>query len=303
MKITNIVIASIALIIIIFAVITYTKDDVPSIKEVTTATTSISTINDDPAITKDLSEKIFSPAVTTEEKIEAIKKLKALSLDETKDVGVRLYAGQAVVSTFFEYGITLHSGFSDKVFSERDIYEYAKNLNTLGDSVWNSLLTAYIGLNFYSNEIDKKFVSDLLLSNQRAIAKYGTSNKCYQGSKIGSVIYLSQKNVHTDVSKEFGNYYDTFNNTFESVCSENQKPLIGFMWLAAISDIGKTETENKKAKELISIITKDTSKNSALVQNLRSSYFATPQEPDTVAIVNRLVSKYPEFKVFIEKIK
>lgn len=246
---------------------------------------------------------ISSRTTSIEDKISALKSLKEISLDESNDSLVRIDAGEAVVSSFFDHGTTLSSGFSEeKDFDERDIYEYAKIINSLGDSQRNSLLTAYIALRFYSNEVDKDFVSRLLNSHLNYLSKYGITSPCSDTSKFASVVYLSQKNAHTDVSDEFGDYFDLFDKAFSN-CKELNKVNMGFMWLAAISDIGTSSIEQEKAQELVEYITRDTSDNSALVRNLKRSYFTQIPEPDTETIVKRLVEMYPEFDLFIETIR
>lgn len=245
---------------------------------------------------------LYATSTKVEDKIKIIKNLKEVSLDETKDKDTRIVAGQAVVGNFFDFGISLSEGFSPQGFSEREIYEYAKHINTLGDSGRNSLLTAYIGLRFYSNEIDKNFIAELIRSHKRYAEKNGRVT-CGEASKLSSVLYMSKKSPHTDVTPEFGDYYASFKNAFENVCPVERRTVVGFMWLAAISDIGTSEIEESRAKWLLTYITRDTTEKSELVRNLKASYFGSTQEPDTVSIVERLMVKYPEFKVFIESIQ
>lgn len=244
-----------------------------------------------------------STKYSQEQKILAIKSLKELSLDESAEVGVRATAGQMVVGTFFNYGMALSKGFSTTTPNERDIYNYAKYVSTLGDSERNSLLTAYIGLRFYDKEETKESITELLHSYQRYVKNNSSSNPCGNGSKFASVIYLSQKSKHADVSEEFGDYYSNFEKTINDACHGDGKILPEFMWLAAISDIGTTQKEYKKGMELVTLVTKDISQDSPLVKNLRSSYFVNNKEPDTESIVTRLISTSPAFATFIETIK
>jgi hypothetical protein len=249
--------------------------------------------------------KATSTVYTQEQKIEAVKALKELSYDESASKELRLVAGEQVVNTFFNHGVTLSKGFTTASTSqEREIYEYAKYLNTLGDSERNSLLAAYIGLRFYDTEETQESIKNLLLSHKRYVEKNGASNPCGNGSKFASVIYLSQKSKHADVSEEFGDYYSNFERTIDMYCTSTSSKIVpSFMWLAAITDIGSTEKENKKANELVRFITSDVSENSPLVRNLRSSYFSEQKEPDTVSIVERLLSMSAMFSDFIKNIK
>lgn len=249
------------------------------------------------------SDVLFSPYTKTEERIAAVRSLKTLSLDGTKTNEVRVSAGQAVVSNFFEFGMTLGAGFSDKAFTERDIFEYAKSISALGDSDRNSLNTAYIGLRFYPEEMTKEYVTELLQSYKRYVAVNGDHNLCNGSSKFSSVLYLAQKNKHTDVSAEFGNYYPSFENTFNNICIGRGKIFAGFMWLAAISDVGTTDAEKKQAEELVTFVTQDKSENAPMVKYMRNAYLGDNKEPDTVSIVDRLIAKYPEFKAFVSGIK
>jgi hypothetical protein len=243
-----------------------------------------------------------SPSSPLEEKIELVKDLKTTSLDEKVDPQTRVEAAKVVTSTFFDHGTALSKGFSENGFSEREVYEYAKEMSAVADSDRLPLLAAYIGLRFYSNEMDKESVADYLHTYQRVLATKGTDNLCGNSSKFASVIYLSQKNQHTDVSEDFGNYFKNFQIAF-SKCPAYRKTAVAFMWLAAISDIGSTTAEEAKGQELLTLITADTSKDSPLAQNLSKSYFSPNPEPDTQSIVDRFVQKYPEFKLFLEKIK
>lgn len=252
---------------------------------------------------KTTSDTLFSPYTKTEERVAAVRDLKALSLDETKTIEARVIAGQSVVSNFFEFGMTLGEGFSDKPFTERDIFEYAKSISALGDSDRNSLNTAYIGLRFFHEEMTKEYVMELLQSYKRYVAVNGDHNLCNGSSKFSSVLYLAQKNKHTDVSAEFGSYYPSFENTFNNICSGRGKIFAGFMWLAAISDVGKTDAEMKQAEELVKFVTQDRSENAPMVKYMRNAYLGDNKEPDTVSIVDRLIAKYPEFKDFVSGIK
>lgn len=244
-----------------------------------------------------------STEYTIEEKINALRFLKNHSTDEKVNKVVRVKSGEKVVDSFFNNGTVLSKGFtkSDN-FNEREVYEYAKYIDSLGGTGRNSLLIAYIGLRFYDNEETKESISKLLRSFQEYTSKNGDTNACGNGSKFASVIYLSQKSKHADVSNEFGDYYTNFERVYNSQCSEDKRVMVAFMWLAAISDIGNSEKENQKAKELLSVVTRDSSEKSRLVRNLKLSYFSQVKEPDTVSIVERLVAKYPEFKVFIENL-
>ncbi len=247
---------------------------------------------------------LHSPDTDTEKKIEVLKELKKISFDETQDKRVRLVAGEQVTGSFFNYGMSLAASFSgsttDPLVIEREVYTYAKYINKLGDTPLNSLFTAYIGLRFYPEEMNKEIVSNLLKSS----IAISPSNKSACGvlSKRASVIYLSSKNVNTDVSKEFGSYYTNFEKAFE-VCKDQKNSLVAFMWLAAISDIGSSQEEFQKANDLVTLIIKDTSDANPLVSNLKKSYFPKNKEPDTVSIVERLRSKYPKFDTFIKSIK
>jgi hypothetical protein len=260
-------------------------------------------------VTKQINSQYYilnstSTNYTKEDKIVAVKTLKDISHDETLDREVRVMAGQKVVGTFFNYGANLTEGFStSSEFSEREVYEYAKYVATLGGSGRNDLLTAYIGLRFYDKEQTKESVTALIHSYQKYIDKNGENNICGDRSKLASVIYLSQKSGHTDVSNEFGDYYTNFEKAFNADCSQDGKVMVAFMWLAAVSDIGNSPKENKKAQELLTLVTKDTSNNSSLVRNLKQSYLSEIKEPDTVSIVERLVLKYPEFKVFVDALR
>lgn len=245
-----------------------------------------------------------STQYSIEEKTEAIKVLKDLSLDESVQKGVRVISGEKVVSNFFNSGVIHAKGFSTSTdFNEKEVYEYAKYINSLGGTGRNNLLAAYIGLRFYDNEETRESISSSLHSYQEYVKKNGDTNACGNGSKFASVIYLSQKSKHADVSDEFGDYYTNFEKVYSTQCGEDRKPLVAFMWLAAISDIGSSTKENDKARELLSVVTKDTTDSSRLVRNLKQSYFVQNKEPDTASIVERLVIKYPEFKDFIERIK
>jgi hypothetical protein len=250
----------------------------------------------------EIKTQLLSPQTTLEQKKVALKSLKDISLDETQSSLMRVDAGETVVSSFFHYGASIADGFSDKPFDEREVFEYAKYISTLGNSGRNSLLTAYIGLRFYSSEIDKEFVAQHLRTYNKYVQENGSIYGCPTQSKFSSILYLASKNAHTDVSSEFGDYYSSFEEIYER-CQDESKMIVAFMWLAAIADIGNTEKEAAKAEELLSYIIRDTSDNSPIVQNLRYSYFVPVQEPDTVEMVNLLSSKYPKFKEFIETIK
>lgn len=248
--------------------------------------------------------ELNAPETSLEKKIQILKEFKTISLDQTLDKKIRLVAGEQVTASFFNHGMSLGSSFSssttDPLLIEREVYAYAKYLNTLGATPLNSLLTAYIGLRFYPDEMSKDIVSNLLKSS---IESSGSAQpRCSTLSKRASVIYLASKNIRTDVSEEFGNYYANFEKAFE-ICKDQKNSLVAFMWLAAISDIGDSKEELQKANELVTLITKDTSDANPLVSNLKKSYFPENKEPDTVSIVERLRSKYPKFDTFIKSIK
>ncbi len=243
------------------------------------------------------------------EKTAAIRELKKISLEESYPKHLRQLSGELVTSNFFNYGMTLTDGFlsastpdEQKKDVERQIYEYSKYVNTLGDGPLNPLLTAYIGLRFYPEEMDAKTVSGLLNSSIRYTDNSKSYKPCPILSKRASVIYLASKNKNTNVNAEFGDYYSNFEKAYNA-CKDDKNSLVTFMWVAAISDIGTTAKEKDKANQLIAIITNDTTSANPLVVNLKSSYFTEPQEPDTVSIVRRLQSKYPKFDLFIKNIK
>lgn len=262
-------------------------------------------------LTQDMANDVnvlYTPGTTREDKVKAIQNLKSKSLDPSKDKMTRILSGQTVVANFFQYGFDLAEGFSTSTtFSERDIFDYAKQILLLGDSDQLPLLTAYIALRFYSAEINKDFILNLLNSYNRYVKQNtssGVDRDCMRNSKVASIIYLSKKHEHLDISKEYGDYYSKFEETYSTLCAtENYKISVAFMWLAAISDIGTTEKEFAKAKDLVAFITKNKDPNSQFVTYLKSSYFSKNKEPDTVSIVERLMSKYPEFKSFIEAVR
>lgn len=249
-------------------------------------------------------ELLYSEETDIATKVKALKSLKELSFDEEKSSAFRVLAGETVVKNFFDFGMILSEGFSEKPFTEREIYEYAKYLNTLDDSERNSLLTAYIGLRFYPEEMTRESVSELLHSHQRYMKRINRDSfDCSGMSKFSSVIYLSQKNSWTDVSQEFGDYYQNFDNTFNQCSFFPRRDMIAFMWLAALSDIGNSPKEIEKSQELVTFLTDKKTDTTALKKNLKYSYFVQNPEPDTVSIVQRLISKYPAFKEFIENIQ
>ncbi len=286
-----------ALLLLFFSVTKETAPVIPATQDTTTKSVTSE------EFVRNSANLLYGASTTIAEKIDVVKGLTEISKDESLDNALRVNAGELVTGTFFDFGVKLADGFSENPFSEREVFEYAQYVNSLGDSPRNSLLTAYIGLRFYSDEIDSEFVRSMILSHKRSFEQFGESNSCGNNSKLGSVLYLSEKVGFEDITKEFGDYYTQFEHTFTTICSAERKNLVGLMWLAALSDIGNTPKETIKAQELVTLITQDTTNTSRLVKNLKHSYFSTEQEPDTVSIVERLVAKYPEFKTFIETIE
>ncbi len=250
--------------------------------------------------------ELYSFNDSSQSKVEVIKELKDVSLDTKINTKTRLLAGTVVVGSFFDFGMQLEKGFSPNSFTEREIYEYSKQINSLGNSK-TDLLTAYIGLTFYPQEMTAESVSSLLRSYQEYAKNLSsTDTDCSGESKFASVLYLSQKNNLTPVIDEFGNYFDAFERA-DNLCRTNRKKNVfrQFMWLAALSDIGKSSREEEKAQEIVQfLIDKENLVSKAtLSQYLKNSYFASKKEPDTVIIVDRLIAKYPAFKSFVESLQ
>ena len=243
-------------------------------------------------------DNLFSSSTEYSKKIDSIKFLKHVSLNNDIPEKNRVLAGSSVVSSFFSNGVELKDGFSSEEFNERSIYEYAKKINNInsGHSAILPLYVAYIGLRFYPEEYSKKQVLDLLETSKTASLSDISSRPCRNQSKVSSIIYMASKNKNTDITTEYGNYYSSFENTFNNICDSKSKSIVAFMWLAAISDVANTEKENKKAEELIEFIKNNLINDDSLTRNLKSSYFVKDKEPDTKSIVERISVKYPTFK-------
>ncbi len=239
---------------------------------------------------------------TKASKIESLRTARTILDNNAVHPDVRASAGELLVSVFFDYGMQLGEGvFGTTEFTEDDIFEMGKFAADVGRSRKTPLLVSYIALRFYPDQIDAQTVRNAINNYLLLEKRYPTTNTCSSLSKIGSLIYLSGKNG-LDLGSEFSDYNVYFNMAFEG-CTENKKPLVAFMWLAALSDTPDSEANQAKAGELLSYIKSTISRSDRLVLNLKQSYFQTVKEPDTESIVARLIAKYPEFKVYLDTIQ
>lgn len=253
---------------------------------------------------------VYNPNSSKEEKITALKSAKEVLDSTTSSYVDKSDALKLLTNVSFDYGTTLSDGVSSSgKFDERELYELGKKVYGLKDAAGNfpiraSLTNLYIGLRFYPREVTQENVDAVLANYLKLKNTAYNDNPCGNANKYSSLLYLAQKNSFK-LQPAYGNFNDSFNVTFNSICKEEKKSTVAFMWLGAISDMNSFTATPTVSSTTITILlhtisSKANDSNDRLVQNLKLSYFSEPKEPDTKSIVERLMATYPEFKSYID---